>query len=112
MAVTAARDALAILERRIERLGPDVARDATAARIVYRRGDEPFAVLRGTPRVVHVGFTRLGRARSTRILDARTAGLPFVRHRVVVEAPGDVDSTLLAWLDESYANAGERAGRT
>lgn len=48
-----------------------------------------------------VGFFKLGRARSKRILSAK-GRLPFVPYLVEVEAPGDLDSELRAWLKESH----------
>jgi hypothetical protein len=54
---------------------------------------------------VEVGFAKLGRARSRRILAAR-GRLPFVPYLVEVEAIGDVDTELMAWLRESYDTAG------
>lgn len=96
------RDAVALLDRHLASLGGDVAREERSGLVRYRRGDVVFAVLRPTARAVHVGFARLGRARSKRILSARTGRVPGVPYRVVVEAPGDVDTELLAWLAESY----------
>lgn len=98
-AVTAALDAL---DRALRRLAPDAEREERAGTIRYAvPGARPFAVLRPFARRVDVGFTRVGRARAKRILDARVAKLPGVRFRVIVEAPGDVDSELTSWLAES-----------
>lgn len=104
---TLAAEALRLLDRHLAALGADVERDERAGRVEYCRGGVLFAALRGNTRRVHVGFSRLGRARSTRILHGATGRLPGLRHRVVVEAPGDVDSELLAWLGESYEVAAD-----
>ena len=96
---TAARD---LLHRRLLSFGPDVACEARGGRLRYGRAGRLFCLLRPMATRVDVAFTRLGRARSKRILDARAARLPFLPYRVVVEAPGDVDTELLAWLRESY----------
>lgn len=100
--MTRAAEALAILDRYLSGLGPDVSREERSGLVRYSRGGVVFAVLRPNSRRVHVGFSRLGRARAPRILQASTGRLPGVRHRVVVEAPGDVDSELLAWIAESF----------
>ena len=72
-----------------------------AAASVEHRVDKLFAVVRPLATRVDVGFYKLGLARSKRILHAR-GHLPFVPYRVEVEAPGDVDRELLAWVTESY----------
>lgn len=72
----------------------------------YHKGERLFAVTRPLARRVDVGFHKLGRARSKRILHAR-GRLPFVPYLVEIESPGDVDHELLAWLRESYDLAGE-----
>lgn len=97
-----AAEARRLLHRHLVAFGPDVAHEERAGAHRYHRGGRPFAILRPLRTRVDVAFTRLGRARSKRILDARAAGLPFLPYRVVVEAPGDVDTELLAWLRESY----------
>lgn len=100
--MTAADEARALLHRHLVAFGRDVRHEARAGTLRYHRGDRPFALLRPLRTRVDVAFLRLGRARSKRILDARAAGLPFLPYRVVVEAPGDVDTELLTWLRESY----------
>lgn len=101
-----ARNAAQLLERALLAMGPDVsARDAAGTRR-YERAGRAFAIVRALKTRVDVAFLRLGRARSKRILDARAARMPALPYRVVVEAPGDVDSELLAWLRESYEAVG------
>lgn len=95
------RRAAAVLDARLRAFGSDVEVAERAGTRRYHRGDRLFAVVKPMATRVDVGFFKLGRARSKRILHARGA-LPFVPYRVVVEAPGDVDSELLAWLRESY----------
>lgn len=97
-----ARSAAGLVDAHLRALGPDVTVEVRASSRRYLRAGRVFAVVRPLARRVDVGFTKLGRARSQRILDARAARLPFVRHRVVVEAPGDLDAELRAWLAESY----------
>lgn len=104
-----ARSAASLLDGRLRAFGPDVAVSVATGLWRYHRGERLFALLRPLATRVDVGFTKLGRARSQRILDARAARLPFVRHRVVVEAPGDVDRELLAWLREAYETASDEA---
>lgn len=94
--------ALGLLHRHLLSFGPDVSREERGGLVRYLRGGRPFALLRPLRSRVDVAFTRLGRARSKRILDARAARLPLLPYRVVVEAPGDVDTELLHWLRESY----------
>lgn len=101
----AARD---LLHRRLLAMGPDVAHEARGGLLRYGRvraadgAGRLFCLLRPLATRVDVAFARLGRARSGRILDAKAARLPFLPYRVVVEAPGDVDTELLSWLRESY----------
>jgi hypothetical protein len=66
----------------------------------------PFVIVKPFARRADVGFTKLGRARATRILAAK-GRLPFVRHLVEVEALGDIDRELRAWLREAYETAAE-----
>lgn len=73
----------------------------------YKRNGALFCILRLMAKRVDVGFYKLGRARSRRILHAK-GKLPFVPYRVEVDAPGDLDSELLAWLKESYDLAAEQ----
>lgn len=87
-------------------MGRDVAAVTKAGTHRYHRGARLFAALRPLATRVDVGFHKLGRARSKRILHAR-GKLPFVPYRVVVEAPGDVDGELVAWLQESYELSAE-----
>lgn len=104
------KEALAALDRALRSLDARVAPEERAGTLRYAvPGARAFAVLRPFARRVDVGFTRVGRARSKRILDARTGRLPGVRFRVVVEAPGDVDSELRSWLAESLELSLERA---
>lgn len=100
------RAAASALDARLRAMGSDVAVAERAGTRRYHRGERLFAVLRPFARRVDVGFFKLGRARSKRILHA-AGTLPFVPYRVEVEAPGDIDSELLAWLRESYETAGE-----
>lgn len=100
--MTAAAEAFELLHRRLAAFGPDVTVEDRAGTRRYHRAGEPFCILRPLATRIDVGFRRLGRARSKRILDARTARLPLLPYRVVVEAPGDVDTELLTWLRESY----------
>lgn len=102
-------EAAASLRSRLLSLGADVTCEERAGTQRYSRNGTLFALLRPLATRVDVGFSKLGRARSTRILDAKSAGLPFVRHRVIVEAPGDIDTELLSWLKEGYEGAGEVA---
>lgn len=97
-----ARAGADFLDRAIRRFGPDVEVETRNGTVRYRREGRPFALLRPLARRVDVAFRKFGRADHDRILDAKAAGLPFLPHRVVVEAPGDVDTQLLAWLRESY----------
>lgn len=100
--MTQAAEAHALLHRRLAAFGPDVSVEARGGLVRYARAGRLFALLRPLATRVDVAFTRLGRARSKRILDAKAARLPALPYRVAVEAPGDVDTELLAWLRESY----------
>jgi hypothetical protein len=106
MRVTFAREAARVLLERLEALGPDVVVAVASGTRRYHRGERLFAVARPLARRVDVGFFKLGRARSKRILGAR-GRLPFVPYLVPIEAPGDLDGELLAWLRESYDLAAE-----
>lgn len=90
-----------MLDERLLALGPDVVVEAASGTRRYRRGGRLFCVVRALRSRVDVGFHKLGRARSRRVLHAR-GRLPFVPYLVTVESPGDVDRELLAWLGESY----------
>ena len=90
------------LHRRLVAFGPDVAVEERGGLVRYRHAGRLFCILRPLATRVDVAFTRLGRARSRRILDAKAARLPSLPYRVVVEAAGDLDSELAAWLRESY----------
>lgn len=98
-----------LLHRILLAMGPDVQAEARAGQQRYARAGRLFCILRPLQRRVDVAFTRMGRARNKRILDAKAAGLPFLPYRVVVEAPGDVDTELRAWLRESYEAVGDAA---
>jgi hypothetical protein len=121
--VTDAEDAARVLDALLRGYGTDVAvqdeggfrkygRVCAAASpsslrsVGSRRGDArlgvPFAVVRVLTSRVDVAFRRWSRARSKRVLDARAAGMPHLPYRVIVEAPGDLDTELRAWLRESY----------
>lgn len=101
--MAAAVEAHAALHRRLVGFGTDVVHERRAGTDRYFRAGRLFALLRPMKTRVDVAFTRLGRARDKRILDAKAARLPGgLPYRVVVEAPGDVDSQLVAWLRESY----------
>lgn len=91
-----------MLHRRLVAFGPDVAHETRAGLVRYFRNGDVFCILRPLSTRVDVAFRRLGRARSKRILDAKAARLPLLPYRVIVEAPGDVDTELLTWLRESY----------
>lgn len=97
-----ASDAARLLHEALLRFGPDVTLEEHAGLRRYLRGGRLFAAARPMATRVDVGFSRLGKARSKRILDGTVARLGGVRHRVVVEAPGDVDTELMSWLRESY----------
>jgi hypothetical protein len=97
-----AQVAAQVLDRALRRFGPDVAVETRAGLVRYAREGTPFAVVRPLARRVDVAFRKVGRADHKRILDARAARLPFLPHRVVLEAPGDLDHQLLSWLRESY----------
>ncbi len=100
--MTTVDDALALVHREALSFGRDVRVVDRAGSRRYMRGQRVFLLVRPLKRRLDVAFRRLGRARSKRILDARTAGLPFLPYRVVVEAAGDVDSELRLWMRESY----------
>lgn len=104
--MTSAAEAARYLDRHLRAL-PGVAVEERAGTVRYLRDGRAFAVVRALSRRVDIGFNKIGKARSKRILHARTGRLPFVAYRVVVEAPGDVDAELLAWLRESHDLAGE-----
>lgn len=99
-------ESAALLHHLLLSLGADVASEWKSGTVRYTRGSRHFCVVKPMSRRVDVGFMKLGRARSKRILHAR-GKLPFVPYRVEVEAPGDIDSELRAWLKESYELAGE-----
>jgi hypothetical protein len=99
--------AVEVLDRALRRFGPDVEVERRAGTVRYLRAGRPFALLRPLASRVDVGFRKFGRADHKRILDARAARMPLLPSRVVVEAAGDVDSELLAWLRESYEWAEE-----
>lgn len=101
-----ATESAAILHTLVVSLGEDVALEHKAGQMRYARNGRLFCILKPMARRVDVGFMKFGRARSKRILHAR-GKLPFVPYRVEVEAPGDIDSELRAWLKESYELAGE-----
>lgn len=108
-----ATTAASVLHDRLLAMGKDVTVERVAGTRRYHRagavgGERPFAVMRPLATRVDVGFHKLGRARSKRILHA-AGKLPFVPYRVVVEAAGDVDAELLAWLQESYESSGSGA---
>ena len=109
MRVTFAKEAARALHERLGGLGPDVVVAVASGARRYHRGERLFAVVKPYARRVDVGFHKVGRARSRRILGARRR-LPFVPYLVEVEAPGDVDQELVAWLQESYDLAGEGHG--
>lgn len=101
MAADAAR-AAAILDATLRAYGDDVRVETRAGIVRYLRGEAPFALARPLRSRLDVAFRKVGRADHKRILDARAARLPLLPHRVVVEAPGELDSQLLHWLRESY----------
>lgn len=96
----------AILHHLLLGFGADVASAWKAGSVRYSRGGSLFAIVRPMARRVDVGFGKLGRARSKRILSAK-GRLPFLPYLVELEAPGDIDGELRAWLRESYDASGE-----
>lgn len=105
--IDAATQAAGMLHTHLVGLGDDVALEHKSGQMRYHRAGELFCILRPMAKRVDVGFYKFGRARSKRILHAK-GKLPFVPYRVEVEAPGDLDTELLAWLGESYDLAAER----
>lgn len=93
--------AAALLHHILLSLGDDVTSEWKAGGVRYARNGRLFAIVKPMSRRVDVGFFKLGRARSKRILHAK-GKLPFVPYRVEIEAAGDVDTELRAWLQESY----------
>lgn len=99
-------EAAAALHHLLLSFGADVSSEWKAGGTRYAREEKLFAIVKPLARRVDVGFFKFGRARSKRILSAK-GRLPFVPYLVEVEAPGDLDSELRAWLRESYDLAGE-----
>jgi hypothetical protein len=95
----------ALLHHLLLSLGPDITSEWKAGAVRYQRAGHLFCIVRPMAKRVDVGFFKFGRARSKRILHAK-GKLPFVPYRVEVEAPGDVDTEVRAWLRESYDLAG------
>ena len=86
--------------------GADVTSEWRAGSTRYARGGAVFAVAKPFARRCDVAFRRFSRARSKRVLSAK-GRLPFLPYLVEMEAPGDLDTELRAWLRESYEIAGE-----
>jgi hypothetical protein len=105
-AVDPALEAAAALHHHLLSFGPDIAVEHRAAQMRYHHAERLFCIVKPLARRVDVGFHKFGRARSKRILSAK-GRLPFVPYLVEVEAPGDVDTELRAWLRESYEIARE-----
>jgi len=99
--VPAATQAAATLHALLVGFGDDVTLEHKAGQMRYARGGRLFCILKPMARRCDVAFRRFSRARSRRVLAAR-GRLPFLPYLVEVEAPGDVDSELRAWLRESY----------
>lgn len=99
------------LDAALRAFGPDVAAAEEAGFTKYRRGEGAYAPVFAVVRVLKsradVAFRRWSRARSKRVLDARSSGMPHLPYRVVLEAPGDLDAELLSWLRESYEISAE-----
>lgn len=106
MSADPALEAAAVLHHVLLSFGPDITSEWKAGGTRYARGEKVFAIVKPLARRCDVGFFKFGRARSKRILSAK-GRLPFVPYLVEVEAPGDLDSELRAWLGESYDLAGE-----
>lgn len=104
--VDAPTEAAAVLHTLLVGFGEDVALEHKAGQMRYLRNGHLFCILKPMARRVDIGLFKLGRARSKRIASAK-GRLPFVPYLVEVEAPGDVDTELRAWLKESYELAGE-----
>lgn len=96
--------AAAMLHEQLVAYGDDVTSEWKAGTIRYSRAGKLFVIVKPLAKRVDVGFNKIGLARNKRILTA-PGRLPFVRHVVTVEAPGDLDSQLQLWLRESYENA-------
>lgn len=105
-AIDAPAKAAAMLHETIVGFGADVALEHKAGQMRYARAGRLFCILRPLSTRNDVAFRKLGRARNKRILSAK-GRLPFLPYLVEVEAPGDLDSELRAWLRESYDLAGE-----
>ena len=99
-------EAAAVLHHLLISYGSDVASEWKAGGVRYARGDRLFCIVKPLAKRVDVGFSKMGRARNKRILAAK-GRLPFVPYLIEIEAPGDVDSEVRAWLRESYELAGE-----
>jgi len=100
-------ESTAVLHHLMLSFGGDVASDWQGGAVRYARADRIFCIVKPLATRVDIGFRRLGRARSKRILSAK-GRLPFLPYLVEIEAPGDIDSEVRAWLRESYEIAAER----
>ena len=86
--------------------GADAASEWKAGSTRYARNGHLFAIVKPLARRCDVAFRRFSRARSKRVLSAK-GRLPFLPYLVELEAPGDLDHEVRAWLRESYEIAGE-----
>ncbi|HUR68354.1 MAG TPA: DUF5655 domain-containing protein [Candidatus Thermoplasmatota archaeon] len=101
-------EAAALLQHLLTSYGPDVTSEWKAGCVRYARAGQLFCIVKPLAKRCDVGFFKFGRAGSRRILAAR-GRLPFVPYLVEIEAPGDIDTKLRAWLRGSYEAATEGA---
>lgn len=101
-------ESAAVLHHLLFGSGADVTSDWKAGGVRYARNGTLFALVKPLAKRVDLGFLKLGRARSKRILSAK-GRLPFLPYLVEIEAPGDIDTEVRAWLRESYDLAAETA---
>ena len=99
-------ESAALLHHLLLALGADVASEWKAGGVRYTRAGRLFCIVKPLAARVDLAFMKFGRARNKRILSAK-GRMPFLPYLVEIEAPGDVDTEVRAWLRESYDMAGE-----
>ncbi len=85
-----------------EQFGPDVGVAPTVSYVSLLRGGKKFAIVQPASNHLNLGLKLKDTAPEGR-LEAAGTWNSMVTHRVRVNAPGDIDAEVLAWLKRAYA---------
>jgi predicted transport protein len=89
---------------KISEFGGDVSTDPTNTYISLLRNGKKFAIVQPTAGRLDIGI-KLKQAQTTPRFEPAGAWNSMVTHRVRLDDPGQIDSTLISWLRQAYEKA-------